>query len=540
MYHSLYHPSWLVANHAGKTPFLLTYGDLPVIPIDHLTAFMPTPLTQQQAVFAASQIAVDIPNIKRVPMNMLMHSMESANSCMPFLRRRNFNPSLKDRQFSKESLVESTGGDSGVSSSRSSTPSSVETSGSSESKNLGPTNNNGLLSNQLRPRRKFDHGNSSQRQNIHRRFQNQKQFPQNSKVLNGNIPFRKFPQHPKDEWYNVSQGIWNHYIKTRQKEEMYIKKMNLRTAVHSLLGQIFPNCGLRVVGSSVNGLGTNNSDVDMCLVLASPFEIDQQTEAMQLLQFAQKLLNHCSFVSSTDLIMAKVPILKFTEMYNNIQVDLNINNTVGIANTQLLGTYSQLDWRVPPLVLVIKKWAQDCKINNAKEMTLSSYSLVLMVIHYLQCGCEPPVLPCLHKLQSRHFNSGDYWKSMIPYGDGSSFRSKNTQSLGSLLFSFFDYYADKFDFSKDVISVRLGCKLPKQVAMNFRSTKNKRGHWKFICIEEPFNRTNTACAVYDQASFNRIMSAFKTTWLCLKEKKELASILSIQPHTYETCAKRGF
>ncbi|GIY20876.1 poly(A) RNA polymerase gld-2 A [Caerostris extrusa] len=102
MYHSLYHPSWLVANQAGKTPFLLTYGDLPVIPIDHLTAFMPTPLTQPQAVFAASQIAVDIPNIKRVPMNMLMQSMESANKgVMLFLRRRNLIPSAGSQ---KESL----------------------------------------------------------------------------------------------------------------------------------------------------------------------------------------------------------------------------------------------------------------------------------------------------------------------------------------------------------------------------------------------------------------------------------------------------
>ncbi|GFY55794.1 poly(A) RNA polymerase gld-2 homolog A [Trichonephila inaurata madagascariensis] len=539
MYHNLYHPPWFVTNQAGKTPFLLTYGDLSLISIDHLTAFMPTPL-QQHPVFATSQIALDIPNVKRVPMSMLMQSMESVNNYMPFLRRRNFNPIL-DRQYSKESLVDSAGGDSGVSSSRSSTPSSVETSGSSESKNVGNVNTNGLLSNQLRPRRRIDHGNSSQRQNIHRRFQSQKRSPQNSsKVPNGNIPSRKIPQHPKDEWFNVSQGIWEHYIKTRQKEEMYIKKMNLRTAVHSLLSQIFPNCGLRVVGSSVNGLGTNSSDVDMCLVLASPVEIDQQTEAMHLLQCAQKLLNQCSFVKSTDLITAKVPILKFIEKYNSIQVDLNINNTVGIANTQLLGTYSQLDWRVPPLVLVIKKWAQDCKINNAKEMTLSSYSLVLMVIHYLQCGCDPPVLPCLQKMQSRRCDSGDYWKCLIPYGEGCTFRSKNTQSLGSLLFGFFDYYSDKFDFSKDVISVRLGCKLQKQVAMNFRSTKNKRGHWKFICIEEPFNRTNTACAVYDQASFNRIMSAFKTTWLHLKEKKELASVLSLQARTYEICAKKGF
>lgn len=54
-------------------------------------------------------------------------------------------------------------------------------------------------------RRKFEHGNGSQGQNNHRRFQrNQKRLP-SPKLPNGNIPFRKIPMCPKDEWYNVSE-----------------------------------------------------------------------------------------------------------------------------------------------------------------------------------------------------------------------------------------------------------------------------------------------------------------------------------------------
>lgn len=40
--------------------------------------------------------------------------------------------------------------------------------------------------------------------------------------------------------------------------------------------------------------------------------------------------------------------------------------------------------RVRPLVLVIKKWASFHDINDASRGTLNSYSLVLMVLHYLQ------------------------------------------------------------------------------------------------------------------------------------------------------------
>ena len=41
-------------------------------------------------------------------------------------------------------------------------------------------------------------------------------------------------------------------------------------------------------------------------------------------------------------------------------------------------------YRIQPLVLCIKEWAHQNDINDAKTGTLSSYALVLMVIHYLQ------------------------------------------------------------------------------------------------------------------------------------------------------------
>jgi len=40
--------------------------------------------------------------------------------------------------------------------------------------------------------------------------------------------------------------------------------------------------------------------------------------------------------------------------------------------------------RVRPIILVIKKWANHHCINDASQATLSSYTLVLMILHYLQ------------------------------------------------------------------------------------------------------------------------------------------------------------
>lgn len=130
------------------------------------------------------------------------------------------------------------------------------------------------------------------------------------------------------------------------------------------------------------------------------------------------------------LIQAKVPILRFRDCADQIEVDLNYNNSVGIRNTHLLYCYSKckwswcqgvlslalvgyllllfaVDWRVRPLVLVVKLWAKYHDINNAKNMTISSYSLALMVIHFLQCGVSPNVLPCLHTMYPGKFQVRD-------------------------------------------------------------------------------------------------------------------------------------
>lgn len=41
------------------------------------------------------------------------------------------------------------------------------------------------------------------------------------------------------------------------------------------------------------------------------------------------------------LIAAKVPILRFKDETNSLEVDLNYNNSVGIRNTHLMYCYSQ-------------------------------------------------------------------------------------------------------------------------------------------------------------------------------------------------------
>ena len=94
----------------------------------------------------------------------------------------------------------------------------------------------------------------------------------------------------------------------------------------------------------------------------------------------------------------------------------------------------QLDRRVKPLVITIKSWAKAAGINEAKEQTLSSYTLTLMVLHFLQAATQPPVLPSLQALYPSTFMGLSCAQSVSFFHDlPTKYQSNNKQSLGNHL-----------------------------------------------------------------------------------------------------------
>ncbi|XP_063979187.1 poly(A) RNA polymerase gld-2 homolog A-like isoform X2 [Diachasmimorpha longicaudata] len=327
-------------------------------------------------------------------------------------------------------------------------------------------------------------------------------------------------------WDELSQEIWSKFLANQQSEATFRNKMMLWKYLYIYIKSTYPRYGLFLVGSTMNGFGSDSSDVDMCLLVRNT-EMIQRNEAICHLDQIKTCLKNCDFIDQLTLIQAKVPILKFHDGMQNLEVDLNCNNAVGIRNTHMLYCYSRIDWRVRPLVLVVKLWAQSQNINDAKNMTISSYSLVLMVIHFLQCGVSPAVLPCLHSMYGHKFNSYSDIHTIDIHED-LSFLTKtvaqtNRQPLGELLLEFFKYYSN-FDFNQYAISVRLARKVPIDDCRRARSWKNDPHQWKFLCIEEPFDLTNTARSVYDYAVFSRIKTVFCRTYQRLKESMSLASV----------------
>ncbi|RZC43069.1 poly(A) RNA polymerase gld-2 A-like [Asbolus verrucosus] len=275
-------------------------------------------------------------------------------------------------------------------------------------------------------------------------------------------------------WDQLNQAMWDVFINRIQKEDTYINKINLWKSIFLFLRTSLDSYGLYLVGSTMSGFGLEGSDIDLCL-LTKPFISEPRIDSFHHLNRLKDLLVKNKLASEAELIMAKVPILKFKNKETGFEIDLNCNNAVGIRNTHLLYCYAQLDWRVRPLVVIIKIWAQANHINDAKNMTISSYSWTLMVIHYLQCGVTPPVLPCLHNMIPEKFNYENHNMDVHEEIEAlKEFESDNTRCL-----------------------VRTGSLLPIEMCKLVKSPKNDPHQWKCLCIEEPFDFSNTARSVFD-------------------------------------------
>ncbi|KAM4709590.1 poly(A) RNA polymerase GLD2 isoform 2-T2 [Discoglossus pictus] len=345
--------------------------------------------------------------------------------------------------------------------------------------------------------------------------------------VNGHVP------HPADSWLydhveiasppakdKLSQQILELFQACQQQVSDLKKKDICRAELQREIQQIFPQSRLYLVGSSLNGFGARSSDADLCLVVKEE-PMNQKTEAMHILSLLQKhFYNRLSYIERPQLIRAKVPIVKFRDKVSGVEFDLNVNNVVGIRNTFLLRSYAHLEGRIRPLVLVVKKWASHHGINDASRGTLSSYSLVLMVLHYLQTLPEP-ILPSLQKNYPECFNPSMQLhlvhhapRNLPPY------LSKNATPLGDLLVGFLRYFAIEFDWNKKLISVREGKAVARTDGIEWRN--------KYICVEEPFDRTNTARAVHEKQKFDMIQGEFMKAWVRLRDNKDLNSILPVR------------
>ncbi|NP_001375063.1 poly(A) RNA polymerase GLD2 isoform X7 [Homo sapiens] len=276
----------------------------------------------------------------------------------------------------------------------------------------------------------------------------------------------------------LSQQILELFETCQQQISDLKKKELCRTQLQREIQLLFPQSRLFLVGSSLNGFGTRSSDGDLCLVVKEE-PVNQKTEARHILTLVHK--HFCTrlsgYIERPQLIRAKVPIVKFRDKVSCVEFDLNVNNIVGIRNTFLLRTYA---YPLPEPIL-----------PSLQKIYPESFSpaIQLHLVHQAPCNVPP-------------------------------YLSKNESNLGDLLLGFLKYYATEFDWNSQMISVREAKAIPRPDGIEWRN--------KYICVEEPFDGTNTARAVHEKQKFDMIKDQFLKSWHRLKNKRDLNSILPVR------------
>ncbi|KAJ1560290.1 hypothetical protein HK405_007602, partial [Cladochytrium tenue] len=240
-----------------------------------------------------------------------------------------------------------------------------------------------------------------------------------------------------------------------------------------LLTKQWPDSGIVVhqFGSSVNGLGTPSSDVDLCVTTSW-----SHSDGINDIHLLAAFLRSCGMTKVYTVGKAKVPICKFYDPELRITCDINVNNTIALHNTRLIKAYLEVDPRA---------------------------------LNFLQTRSHP-IIPSLQKLYFDRLEAAPAGNLTVRpvlvdgvdcsfHDDVASLRgfgSANHETLGALVYAFFRWYAYEFDYGEQVASVRQGCLVNKR---DKGWDVDVDRMWRRLCVEEPFtphrNLANSADAV---------------------------------------------
>ncbi|XP_042733322.1 terminal uridylyltransferase 7 isoform X1 [Lagopus leucura] len=281
---------------------------------------------------------------------------------------------------------------------------------------------------------------------------------------------------------------------------------HIRQNLENFIRLEFPGTKLNLFGSSKNGFGFKQSDLDICMTMDG-LETAEGLDCIKIIEDLAKVLKKQSGLRNVlPITTAKVPIVKFFHIRSGLEVDISLYNTLALHNTRLLSSYAAIDPRVKYLCYTMKVFTKMCDIGDASRGSLSSYAYTLMVLYFLQQR-NPPVIPVLQEIYKEPKKPEilvDGWNVYffdkieelpVVWPDF----GKNTESVGQLWLGLLRFYTEDFDFKEHVICIR---------RKNLLTTFKKQWTSKYIVIEDPFDLNHNLGAGLSRKMTNFIMKAF--------------------------------
>ncbi|XP_038827603.1 terminal nucleotidyltransferase 4A isoform X1 [Salvelinus namaycush] len=216
--------------------------------------------------------------------------------------------------------------------------------------------------------------------------------------------------------------------------------------IETVIKELWPTADVQIFGSFSTGLYLPTSDID--LVVFGKWECPP----LQQLEQALRKHNVAEPFSIKVLDKATVPIIKLTDQETEVKVDISFNVETGVKAAFFIKDYTRRYPVLPYMIFVLKQFLLQRDLNEVFTGGISSYSLILMVISFLQ----------LH-----------------PRIDASN----PNINLGILLIEFFELYGRHFNYLKTGIRVKNGgAYMAKEDMMK---VMNNGYRPSMLCIEDP-------------------------------------------------------
>ncbi|CAB3408167.1 unnamed protein product [Caenorhabditis bovis] len=213
---------------------------------------------------------------------------------------------------------------------------------------------------------------------------------------------------------------------------------------------------ISMFGSLRTSLFLPSSDIDILVQCTEWEDLDL------LLKTAKELEEDDVAVSVSVFGGAHVPIVKLVEKDTRLSVDISFNTLQGVRAADYIEKVKFEFPIIEPLVLLLKQFLHYRKLNQTFTGGLSSYGLILLIVHFLQT----------YELPMRRKQIYD-----------------KDVNFGALLLRFFEVYSQEFNYEDVGISISQMRYVPKTVPGSKFQTPI-RSHSGGLSLEDPLLSSN--------------------------------------------------
>ncbi|GAV03745.1 hypothetical protein RvY_14128 [Ramazzottius varieornatus] len=337
------------------------------------------------------------------------------------------------------------------------------------------------------------------------------------KVQNEKVPLKDLINQRLKETENMSEQIQLFYTHSQITETAIRLRYFISTQIEDAISGIFPWSRVYLFGSSVNGFGKQDSDVDLILdydvghtekvqsdksSLKFASKLTAGNDRVQTQRSLELLADHLQYLlpgyaQVQRILLARVPIVKFVHEVSGVHCDLSITNMSGLVMSDYLFTLGQIDERLRALVVTVKRWAAVADLTNPTPgRWISNFTLTILVVFFMQ---YKKLLPPLNKVKRDISEMKKEMQSIRPETD-----------LQSLLLEFFEFYSS-FPYKTQAISVIEGVSYTKP-------------DYSSLYIENPVETELNVSKNLSADELDRLITAMKSAaWLLQSTEKSPGS-----------------